>query len=72
VTTRTPNKVTAIVLTVEEAAELLGCGRTTMYGLIKTGEIASIPIGRLRRVPVGAIHEYVKRLLANATPSQAA
>ncbi len=58
--------VAAIVLTVEEAAQRLHVGRTTMYALIKSGEIRSVPIGRLRRVPVSALHEYVNRQLANA------
>ncbi|GGL15865.1 helix-turn-helix domain-containing protein [Mangrovihabitans endophyticus] len=40
----------ALVLTVEETAELLRIGRTTVYDLIKARELHSIMIGRLRRV----------------------
>ncbi|GAB3073955.1 helix-turn-helix domain-containing protein [Micromonospora schwarzwaldensis] len=52
-----------IVLTIEEAAHRLGIGRTTMYALIKNGEIRTVTIGRLRRIPVGCLDEYVSNLL---------
>ncbi|HEX9334443.1 MAG TPA: helix-turn-helix domain-containing protein, partial [Pseudonocardiaceae bacterium] len=41
-----------VLLTVEEAAKRLGIGRTTAFALVKTGEIVSVQIGRLRRVSV--------------------
>lgn len=49
-----------IVLTIEEAAQRLGIGRTTMYGLVKAGAIRTITIGRLRRVPLSCLKEYVE------------
>lgn len=51
-----------VLLTVEEAAEQLGIGRTLTYKLISNGEIESIRIGRLRRVPTSAIQDYARRL----------
>jgi excisionase family DNA binding protein len=51
-----------LVLTVEEAAERLGIGRTLMYALITTGEVESVRIGRLRRIPADALENYVKGL----------
>ncbi|GGV04258.1 hypothetical protein GCM10010495_14960 [Kitasatospora herbaricolor] len=51
---------TLVALTVEEAARRLGIGRTTMYALIRDGEIESVPIGRLRRVPAEALTTYVR------------
>lgn len=51
-----------VLLTIEEAAEQLGIGRTLMYKLIGNGEIESIHIGRLRRVPTTAIQDYARRL----------
>jgi excisionase family DNA binding protein len=51
-----------IVLTVEEAAERLGIGRTLMYALVKSGEVESIAIGRLRRIPLDALDDFVERL----------
>ncbi|RKF25776.1 helix-turn-helix domain-containing protein [Micromonospora globbae] len=55
-----------IVLTVEEAAQRLGIGRTTMYGLVKNGEVRTVTIGRLRRVPLACLNEYVDNLLDNS------
>jgi len=51
-----------IVLTVEEAAERLGVGRTLLYALVRSGDIESIAIGRLRRIPLDALDEFVGRL----------
>jgi excisionase family DNA binding protein len=51
-----------VLLTVEEAAEQLGIGRTLAYKLVSSGEIESIRIGRLRRVPTAAIQDYARRL----------
>lgn len=57
---------TDIVLTIEEAAQWLKVGRTLMCQLIRTGEVESVTIGRLRRVPLDCLKEYVARLRANA------
>ncbi|MGH8876776.1 MAG: helix-turn-helix domain-containing protein [Stackebrandtia sp.] len=54
---------TEIVLTVEEAAERLRIGRTKMYSLVSKGEIESVQIGSLRRIPVSALHLYVQQLV---------
>lgn len=50
---------TLVALTVEEAARRLGVGRTTMYALLAAGEIPSVTIGRLRRIPAEALSDYV-------------
>jgi excisionase family DNA binding protein len=52
----------AILLRVEDAARRLGIARTLMFRLIKDGEVESIRVGRLRRVPVESLEEYVDRL----------
>lgn len=51
-----------VLLTVEDAAERLSIGRTTMYALIKAGHIRTVRIGHLRRVPADALHTYVQQL----------
>ena len=56
------------MLTVEQAAEVLGLGRTTMFALIKSGEIESVRIGFLRRVPADAIDAYLARLQTEQHP----
>lgn len=55
-------KTIRLLLTVEEAADRLGIGRTLMYALVKDGEIESVHIGRLRRIPADALPRYLERL----------
>lgn len=54
----------ALLLTVEEAALRLRVGRTQMYHLLSSGAVESVCIGRLRRVPVESLHDYVTTLRA--------
>lgn len=42
-----------------EAAALLGMGRTKVYELMAGGQIASIRIGRSRRIPATALRAFV-------------
>jgi excisionase family DNA binding protein len=58
----TPHAVPRTLLTVEAAAAQLSIGRTTMYALIKAGEILSVRVGHLRRVPADALTAYVQQL----------
>ena len=51
-----------LLLTVEEAAKRLRLGRTLVYQLISSGELESVTVGRLRRVPAECLAEYVKAL----------
>lgn len=53
-----------LLLSVEDAADRLALSRTRLYGLIKSGEIVSIRIGRLRRVPVESLAAFTERLIA--------
>lgn len=59
---------------VGEVAEQLGVGITTAKALIKSGELRSVKIGRSRRVPDDALHEFVQRLDAeqNGRPAHQA
>jgi excisionase family DNA binding protein len=51
-----------LLLTPDAAAERLSIGRSSLYELLLAGEIASIKIGRSRRVPLAALSDYVDRL----------
>lgn len=51
-----------LLLSVEEAAERLGIGRSLMYELMGSGQIASIRVGRLRRISPAALSDYVTAL----------
>lgn len=53
---------TPLLLTVVEAARLLGVGRSTAYELLAAGQLESVHIGRSRRVPVVAVENYVESL----------
>ncbi len=52
-----------VLLTVDEAAHKLSIGRTTLYMLMKRGELRYITVSATRRVPVEAVSEYVARKL---------
>jgi excisionase family DNA binding protein len=51
-----------LLYSVEEAAAILGIGRTFMFRLVGTGEIESCKIGKLRKITSTAIHDYIARL----------
>ncbi|MCA1703745.1 MAG: excisionase family DNA-binding protein [Actinobacteria bacterium] len=55
-------KTVRLLLTVDEAADQLGIGRTLMYALVKDGEVESVHIGRLRRIPADELPRYLERL----------
>jgi excisionase family DNA binding protein len=52
-----------VLLTAEEVADALHIGRCTVYDLIRTGQLRSFKIGKLRRIPVDAVHDYTRRML---------
>jgi excisionase family DNA binding protein len=51
-----------LLYSVEEAADLLGIGRTFMFHLVATGEINSFKIGKRRKIPRDALDGYIERL----------
>ena len=55
-----------LLVTVEEAAQALGVCRSVMYALVMRKQIASIKIGRARRVPVKALEAFIARQLGEA------
>lgn len=52
-----------LLLTVEEAAEALNIGRSKTFDLIRCGDLHSVKIGRLRRVPATALDAFMTRLV---------
>ncbi|SMC39409.1 MULTISPECIES: helix-turn-helix domain-containing protein [Janibacter] len=48
-----------LLMTVTEAAEVLNVGKSAVYDLIRMNTLPSVKIGRLRRIPVSAVREYV-------------
>lgn len=55
-----------ILFSVEEVADILHIGRSTVFNLIKQGKIQSIKLGRSRRVPIDAMQTYVDELVSEA------
>ncbi|XRQ08854.1 excisionase family DNA-binding protein [Actinomadura welshii] len=47
-----------MTLTVEEVAEMLAIGRDRVFHLLRTGQLKSIKIGRLRRIPRTELDSY--------------
>lgn len=47
------------VLTVDEAADLLRVDRRSVYGLIRSGDLHAVRVGRALRVPRWAIEHFL-------------
>ena len=49
-----------LLLRVPEAAESTGLSRSTIYELISSGDLPSVKVGRVIRVRVDALREWVQ------------
>lgn len=56
-----------VLVSVDEAAAMLSVGRTLVYLLVRNNELRSIKVGRTRRVVVSSLHDYVNRLVVQAS-----
>jgi len=56
------------LLSVPEAAEVLGIRPKGLWGMIARREIETVKVGRLRRVPVAAIEQYIAEHTVPARP----
>jgi excisionase family DNA binding protein len=65
---RLPDVLTSetLLLTPEEAAQVLRVGRTTLYALIQDGDLRPVHIGRSCRLSRAELERYVERLEAAA------
>jgi len=61
-----------LLYTAEDAAFLLSLSRSELFVLLKSGEIPSVKVGRLRRVPHASLLAYVERLVAEQGAAPAA
>ena len=50
-----------LLLTPEEAFQALRVGRAKGFQMIASGELPSIKVGRLRRVPIDRLREWIER-----------
>ena len=56
-----------LLMDVDEAARMMGIGRSLLYRRLLSGEIRSVKVGRRRLVPKAAIKAYVDQLQAEQT-----
>ena len=57
-----------LLLTPEEVANVLRIGRTTVYALMKSGELRPVHIGRSCRISQAEVERYVRQLQAFPRP----
>lgn len=55
-----------LLLRADEAGRMLGLGRSKTYELIASGELPSIRVGNMVRVPVQALDEWLAQKTADA------
>lgn len=51
-----------LAVSVHEACQIIGIGRTRLYQLINDGELASVRLGSRRLVKIEALREFIGRL----------
>lgn len=50
----------ALLLSVSDVQQALGLGRNSTYALIRSGQLKSIRVGRLIKIPRVALEEYLQ------------
>ncbi len=60
-----------LLLRPDEAAEVLGVGRSKIYALLASGEVPAVRVGRSVRVPVEALRRWVDRQARAPGPANA-
>lgn len=65
-------RASRLLLTVPEAATVLGISRSKLYELMTRRVVQSVRIDKMRRVPVEALEAYVADLLAEEDSPYAA
>ncbi len=58
-----------LLLTVEEAADRIGIGRSNMFKLIRQGDVKSVKVGRLRRITPAALEDFIRKLASSVDPA---
>lgn len=52
-----------VALTVQQACKTLGISKWALYQLIRSRQLETIKIGRLRRIPSCSIHAFIESQL---------
>ncbi len=56
-----PRPVEPICVRVNDAARMIGVGRTKLYELISGGELETIKFGKSTRIATASLHNLVER-----------
>jgi excisionase family DNA binding protein len=63
-----PTSASKVLHSVEEAAEILSLGRTTVFGLIRDGLLRTVKIGKRRLVAATEVEAFATRLQEGEVP----
>jgi excisionase family DNA binding protein len=58
----------ALLLTVAQVCARLQISRPTFYGLLHSGRLKSLTIGRARRVPLAALEAFIEEATREGSP----
>lgn len=50
-----------ICVRINDAARMIGVGRTKLYELISAGELETVKIGNATRITTASLHELIKQ-----------
>lgn len=56
-----PHPVEPICVKVNEAAHMIGVGRTKLYELIASGDLEAVKIGKSTRIVTASLHRLIMR-----------
>ena len=59
-----------LLVSVAEAAVLLGIGKASLYKLVMSGEMPSLKLGKSRRIPLASLEEFITEKLGQGRSAQ--
>lgn len=65
----TDNQLPPFLVTLKEAGRILAIKQTSVYGLLRSNELAFVKIGRSTRIELAAIQDYIDRQRVGHRPS---
>lgn len=60
--TAAPVHIQPIAVRVPDACRMTGIGRSKLYELIESGDIAIVKVGRMTLIPVANLEEFIAKL----------